>query len=88
MSVKKLSFLMYTNDTTIYFCQEDFSKINRSTSINMELEKLIAWLKLNKLTLNVEKTKYLIFRKRRKIDFLSLKINNNENVNKYLIYSS
>ena len=61
-------------------------KINRSTSINMELEKLSIWLKLNKLTLNVEKTKYMIFRKRRKIDYLSLKINNNEiaNVNQSL----
>ena len=60
-------------------------KINRSTSINMELEKLSIWLKLNKLTLNVEKTKYMIFRHRRKIDYLSLKLNNNEiaNVNQF-----
>ena len=37
------------------FNQEDFSKINRSTSINMELEKNSTWIKLNKLTLNVFK---------------------------------
>ena len=49
---KKLSCLMYADDTTIYFNQEVFPKINRSTSINMELS---IWLKLNKLTLNVEK---------------------------------
>ena len=50
----------------------------------MELEKLSIWLKLKKLTLNVEKTKYMIFRKCRKIN-LSLKINNNEiaNANQY-----
>ena len=47
-----------------------YEKIIRSTSTNMEPEKLIIWLKLNKFTLNVEKTKYMIFRKRRKIDFL------------------
>ena len=52
---KKLSCLMYADDTTIYFNQEDFPKINRSASINMELEKLSIWLKLNKLTLNVGK---------------------------------
>ena len=40
---------MYADDTTIYFNQEDFPKITRITSINMELEKL------NKLTLNAEK---------------------------------
>ena len=77
---KKLSCLMYADDTTIYFNQEDFPKINRSTSINMELEKLSIWLKLNKLTLNVGK-KYMIFRKHRKIDYLSFKINNNEIAN-------
>ena len=57
---KKLWCLMYADDTTIYFNQEDFPKINRSTSIDIELEKLSIWLKLNKLTLNVEK-KYMIF---------------------------
>ena len=50
---KKLSCLMYADDTPIYFNQEDFPKINRSTSINAELEKR-TWLNLNKLTLNVE----------------------------------
>ena len=51
----------------------------------MELEKLSIWLTLNKLTLNVEQNKYMIFRKRRKIDYLSFKINNNEiaNVNQF-----
>ena len=51
----------------------------------MELEKLSAWLKLNKLTLNIENTKYMISRKRIHIDHLSLKINNNEiaNVNQF-----
>ena len=43
------------------FNQEDFPKINRSTSI-----KISTWIKLNQLTLNVEKTQYMIFHKRRK----------------------
>ena len=43
------------------FNQEDFPKINRSTSI-----KNSTWINLNQLTLNVEKTKYMIFHKRRK----------------------
>ena len=53
----------------------------------MELEKNCTWIKLNKLTLNVEKNKYMIFHKRRKID-LSLKINNNEiaNVNQFWFF--
>ena len=67
------------------FNQEDFPKINRSTSLNMELEKISTWIKLNKLTLNVEKTtKYMIFHKRRKIYYISLKINNTEIANRSL----
>ena len=48
----------------------------------MELEKLSAWLKLNKRNLNVEEENYtMIFRKRRKIDYLCFKINNSEIAN-------
>ena len=40
-AIKKLSYLMYADDTTIYFKQEDFPKINRRTSINVE--KISTW---------------------------------------------
>ena len=48
---------MYADDITIYFNLEDFSANNREIAINKELDKVNDWLKLNKLTLNVEKTK-------------------------------
>ena len=54
-SSSKLSFLMYVDDTTIYFNLEDFSSLNREYEINRELEKVNTWFQLNKLTLNVEK---------------------------------
>ena len=38
-SSNKLSFLMYADDTTIYFHLEDFSSLNREHEINSELEK-------------------------------------------------
>ena len=50
-SSSKLSFLMYADDTTIYFNLEDFPALNREQEINKELEKLNLWFKLNKLTL-------------------------------------
>ena len=52
---------MYADDTTLYFNLEDFPAQNRSMVINNELERVNTWLKLNKLTLNVEKTKVLFF---------------------------
>ena len=48
----KFSFLMYADDTTIYFNLEDFPAIHREHEINKELEKLHIWFQLNKLTLN------------------------------------
>ena len=52
---------MYADDTTIYFNLEDFPANNREIAINKELDKVNVWLKLNKLTLNVEKTKCMFF---------------------------
>ena len=74
-SSTKFTYLMYADDTTISFNLEDFPVINKEESINNELEKLNIWLKLNKLTLNVAKTKSMIFRKRRHITPVNLSIN-------------
>ena len=62
-SSKMLSFLMYmyADDTTIYFNLEDFPIHNRHIEINKELDKVNTWLKVNKLSLNVDKTKCMIF---------------------------
>ena len=51
----KLIFLMYADDTTIYFNIEDFGQQNTEVEINTELEKVNTWLKLNKLSLNAQK---------------------------------
>ena len=57
----KLKFLMYADDTTIYFNLEDFDSHNPEADINAELEKVNTWLKLNKLSLNAQKTKLMLF---------------------------
>ena len=49
----RLNFLMYADDTTIYFNLEGFSNIFKETDINNELEKVNTWLKLNKLSLTL-----------------------------------
>ena len=51
----KLNFLMYADDTTIYFNIEDFGQQNTEVEINTELEKVNTWLRLNKLSLNAQK---------------------------------
>ena len=64
-STDKIIFLMYADDTTLYFSLEDFETQSRETAINTEIKKVNTWLRLNKLSLNVEKTKCMLFHKRR-----------------------
>ena len=66
VSSDKLNFFMYADNTTIYFNIKDFGQQNTEVEINAELEKVNTWLKLNKLSLNVQKTKFMIFHKHQK----------------------
>ena len=57
---------MYADDTTIYFNLEDFNSNNFKFKNNAELEKVNMWLKKNKLSLNLDKTKLMIFQRQQK----------------------
>ena len=57
---------MYADDTTIYFNLEDFDSNNFEMEINAELQKVSLWLKKNKLSLNLDKTKLMIFHRQQK----------------------
>ena len=77
ISSTKLKYLIYADDTTIYFNLEDFDPECVETEINNELEKVNLWLKLNKLSLNIKKTKLMIFhRKQKKIKDINISIDN------------
>ena len=66
---------MYADDTTIYFNLEDFDRCNLEQDITNELENITLWLKRNKLSLNVQKTKLMIFhRKQKQINELNILI--------------
>ena len=72
----RFNFLMYADDTTIYFNLEDFDNLTKETDINRELEKVNIWLKLNKLSLNTQKTKLMLFhRKQKHLDEFNVVIN-------------
>ena len=72
----KCKFIMYADDTTIYFNLEDFDPETLNNDINSELEKISIWLKMNKLSLNTQKTKMMVFhRKQKHIKELNIAIN-------------
>ena len=67
---------MYADDTTLYCNLKDFVDCDTETAINRELQKINLWLLRNKLTFNVDKTKFMIFHKRKKVPNLSIALNN------------
>ena len=72
----KLRFLIYADDTTIYFNLENFTQQNLNKEINSEIEKNNTWLKVNRLSLNLQKTKLMIFhRKQKHIQNINIVIN-------------
>ena len=66
--------IMYADDTTL-FC--DFDNVNvTEETINYELVKLTEWLACNQLSLNVNKTKFMVFHSVRKtVNYPTLSIN-------------
>ena len=72
--------LLYADDTTAVFPLSSYNIENGISQINHEIDKLYTWLVSNKLTLNVSKTRYMVFHYvQKKIDFNTfpeVKINN------------
>ena len=71
----KFSSILYADDTTLDspLCSFDihsdtntYNKNNVSKNINLELKKITDWLAVNKLSLNVKKTKFMIFHYRQR----------------------
>ena len=75
---KVFNFLMYADDTTLFCCLEDIESDNKELVLNNELQRVHSWLNANRLSLNVKKTKYMLFRKHKSTEIreLNLRIGN------------
>ena len=60
---KKLYSILFADDTSVFLEGNNLNSL--STIINEELNKLSIWLASNKLTLNIEKSHYVIFHRAR-----------------------
>ena len=61
---KYLYNILYADDTSILLSGRDLQKLVRE--MNRELELISEWFKANKLTLNIDKTYYMVFHRGRK----------------------
>ena len=57
--------IIYADDTTLYSTlnslQDSNKRQNLNETINYELSKISTWLKANKLSVNVKKSKFMVF---------------------------
>ena len=53
------NFIMFADDTNLFFSHKDCHCLEKV--INDELSKISNWFKLNKLSLNIKKTNYIVF---------------------------
>ena len=76
---KLFQFIMYADDTTLSCCVDTIQSNDKDRVINTELSKVNNWLVTNKLSLNINKSKYMLFHMAPKhVPHLYLQINNNE----------
>ena len=58
-TTKFFKFILFADDSTLYASHQDLQFLTRN--INNELSKVKKWITCNKLTLNINKTQYIIF---------------------------
>ena len=59
----KLFSLLFADDSNMFLSGNDPNELIRT--MNIESEKVIDWLRINKLSLNLKKTHFIIFRRQR-----------------------
>ena len=63
ISSEALTFRVFADDTNIFTC---YDPKNLETLINAELRKVKDWCKINKLSINLTNTNYMIIKSSRK----------------------
>ena len=83
----KLKFFLFADDTNIYFESHDLVQLEKI--VNKEFKKLYLWININRLSLNVSKTNFIIFHPYNKPlkQHITVKINNKSIIEKdYIKY--
>ena len=68
----KLTPIMFADDTNLFMSNKNIKQ--PFSDMNTELENVNIWLKANKLSLNVDKTKYMLFHNTNQSDNLPIKL--------------
>ena len=61
---KELFFILFADDTNVFLSHKDAKYLN--DLMNNELKKVSKWFKVNKLSVNIKKTKFMVFTNRKR----------------------
>ena len=74
---KILHFILFVDDTNIFFSHKNPAQLIQI--LNDEIKKLSEWFKSNKLSLNLTKTKFIVFKPRQKVCHHSFQVSIDSN---------
>ena len=57
---KALDFILFANDTNIFYSHKDQNYLMEI--VNTELKKLSSWFQANKLSINIKKSNFILFK--------------------------
>ena len=67
--------IMFADDTNLFLAEKNLSNLERI--MNEELAKINTWVQVNKLSLNIKKTNFMLFKGQKKIEYLpKIEMNN------------
>ena len=72
---KKLDIILFADDTNVFFSHKNLNSLIKT--VNFELIKLTSWFQVNGLSINIKKTKHMLFKPRQKrqtLDHLTVKL--------------
>jgi len=69
---KVAEIILFADDTSLFFSDTDVNGL--CDTINQELDKVATWFKLNKLSLNIKKTNFILFKTRNSKNLYDLKL--------------
>ena len=72
---KELEFILFADDTNVFLCHKNLNFLIQK--VNFEMIKLTSWFQANRLSINIKKTKYMLFKPRQKrqtLDHLTVKL--------------
>ena len=74
-----LNLILFADDTNVFMSHKDLNYL--SDMLNLKMDKLSIWFKANKLSLNLKRTKFMVFKPRQKHSICNIQISiDNQNI--------